>query len=100
MDTRIIILGGLQHIGDALLQLRLNDSSLDTTSSRGITKPFMSPAMAILQSGDVKREFSSSQLAKLCTVFLDESKAQLFCLMTDHYIRVEWLKAELGEKIE
>lgn len=60
----------------------------------------MAPAMAILLSDDVKWEFSSSQLAKLSSVFLDESKAQLFCLMTDHYIRVEWLKAELGEKIE
>jgi hypothetical protein len=60
----------------------------------------MSQAMAILQCDDIKEEFLSSQLAKLCTVFLDESKAQLFCLMTDHYIRIEWLKAELGEKIE
>lgn len=59
----------------------------------------MSQAMRILQCDDIKREFSLSQLAKLCTVFLDESKAQLFCLMTDCNIRVEWLKAELGEEI-
>jgi hypothetical protein len=60
-------------------------------------KSYMAQAMVILQDEEIKCYFIPSELAKLSHSFMDESKAQLFSLITDFDLRVEWLRDELRE---